>query len=116
MYPVPRTFKHLRLLHQKQSPRKPLWDDGQHWRTNITKIHFADDIDGLAGSEDERFTLVKNLDDTSSKFDMELSVDKTELMTNICKEISTKIKVRQRKLETVGQFKYLGSIITEEAS
>ena len=83
---------------------------------NITNLRFADDIDGLAGSEDELATLVKNLDETSSRFDMEISAEKTKLMTNSGKQISTKIKVRGQELETVGQFKYLGSIITEEGS
>lgn len=83
---------------------------------NITNLRFADDIDGLAGNEDELATLVKNLDEISSRFDMEISAEKTKLMTNSSKQISTKIKVRGKELETVSQFKYLGSIITEEGS
>lgn len=34
----------------------------------ITNLRFADDIDGLAGSEAELAILVKNLDETSTKF------------------------------------------------
>ena len=37
-------------------------------------------------------------------------------MTNSGIQISAKSKVRGQELETVGQFKYLGSIITEEGS
>ena len=72
---------------------------------NIIKLRFADDIDGLTGSEDELATLVKNLDDTSSRFDMEISAEKTKLMTNSGKQISIEIKVRGQELETVGQVK-----------
>ena len=50
-------------------------------------------------------TLVKNLDETSSRFDMEISAEKTNLMTNSGKQISTKIKVGEQELETEGQFK-----------
>ena len=44
---------------------------------NITNLRFADDIDGMAGNEDELVTSVKNLDETSSRFDMEISTEKT---------------------------------------
>ena len=50
---------------------------------------------------------VKNLDETSSRSDMELSADKTKLMTISGKQIPAKIKIRGQELETVGQFKYL---------
>jgi len=40
-------------------------------RHNITNLRFADDIDGLAGNEDELAILVMNLDETSSRFDMD---------------------------------------------
>ena len=59
---------------------------------------------------------MKNLDETSSRFDMEISAENTKLMTNSGKQISTKIKDRGQELETVGQFKYFGFIITEEGS
>ena len=61
---------------------------------NITNLRFADDINGLAGNEDELATLVKNLDETSSRFHMEISAEQTKMMTNSSKQISTKIKVR----------------------
>ena len=46
---------------------------------NITNLCFANDTDGLAGSEDQLATLVKNLDETSPKFDMEISAEKIKL-------------------------------------
>lgn len=79
---------------------------------NITNLRYAADID----SEVELATLVKNLDETSSRFGMEIRAEKTILMTNSDKQISTKIEARRQEPETVCQFKYLGSIINEEVS
>ena len=45
---------------------------------------------------------------------MEVSAEKTKLMTNNTSGINTEIKVNGQKLETVTSFKYLGSVITDE--
>ena len=42
---------------------------------------------------------------------MEISAEKTKLMTNYTSGINTEIKVNGQKLETVTSFKCLGSII-----
>ena len=47
---------------------------------------------------------------------MEISTEKTNLMTNNTSGINTGIKVNGQKLETVTSFKYLGSVITDEGS
>ena len=47
---------------------------------------------------------------------MEISAEKTKLMTNNTSGINTEIKVNGQKLETVTSFKYLGSVITVEGS
>ena len=47
---------------------------------------------------------------------MEMSAEKTKLMTNNTSGINTEIKVNGQKLETVTSFKYLGSVITDEGS
>ena len=47
---------------------------------------------------------------------MEISAEKTKLMTNNTSGINTQIKVNRQKLETVTCFKYLGSVITGEGS
>ena len=47
---------------------------------------------------------------------MEISAEKTRLMTNNTSGINTKIKVNGQKLETVTSFRYLGSVITDEGS
>ena len=46
---------------------------------------------------------------------MEISAEKIKLMTNNTISINTEIKVNGQKLETVTSFKYLGSVLTDEA-
>ena len=47
---------------------------------------------------------------------MEISGEKTNLMTNNTSDINTEIKVNGHKLETATSFKYLDSVITDEGS
>ena len=47
---------------------------------------------------------------------MEISAEKTKLMTNNTSGTNKKIKVNGQKLEAVTSFKYLGSVITDEGS
>ena len=49
---------------------------------NITNLRFADDIDALAEKEQELETLVESLDKTCTRYKMEISAEKTKLMTN----------------------------------
>ena len=55
----------------------------------ITTLRFADDIDGLAGEEEELAKLVKHLDKASTVYGMEISAKKTKLMTNNTSGINT---------------------------
>ena len=82
----------------------------------ITNLRFADDIDGLAGEEEELANLVERLDKASTAYGMKISAEKTKLMTNNTSGINTEIKVNGQKLETVTSFKYLGSVIIDEGS
>ena len=81
-----------------------------------TNLRFADDIDGLAGEEEELAKLIECLNKASTANGMEISAEKTKLMTNNTSGINTEIKVNGQKLETVTSFKYLGSVITDEGS
>ena len=49
---------------------------------NITNLRFADDIDALAEEEQESEALVESLDKTCTRYKMEISAEKTKLMTN----------------------------------
>ena len=58
----------------------------------ITNLRFADDIDGLVGEEKELANLVERLDKASTAYGMEISAEKTKLMTNNTSGINTEIK------------------------
>ena len=47
---------------------------------------------------------------------MQISAEKTRLMTNNTNGISNDITVKGKKLETVRSFKYLGAIVSDEGS
>ena len=64
----------------------------------ITNLRFADDIDGLARDEEELVNLVERLDKASTAYDMEISAEKTKLMTNNTSGINKEIKVNRQKL------------------
>ena len=82
----------------------------------ITNLRFADDINGLAGDEEELANLVERLDKASTAYGMQISAEKTKLMTNNTSGINTEIKVNGQKLETVTSFKNLSLVITDESS
>ena len=46
----------------------------------ITNLRYADDMDGLAGEEEEPVILVARLDKASTAYGMESSAEKTKLM------------------------------------
>ena len=83
---------------------------------NITNLRFADDIDCLAGREEELADLVERLDKTSTAFGMQFNAEKTKLMTNNTNGFSTDIRVNGEKLDCVNRFKYMGAIIADEGS
>ena len=77
----------------------------------ITNLRFADDIDGLAGSEEELKNLVKNLDEKCKAAGMEISAEKTKIMKIKKEGIFSDISVNGNTLEEVKAFKYLGANI-----
>ena len=81
----------------------------------ITNLRFADDIDGITGEEDELTELVHNLDTATAMFGMEISAEKTKIMTHNG-TLQRDITIQGQKLETVDHFKYLDAIICDEGS
>ena len=61
-------------------------------------LRFADDIDGLAGEEEELANLVERLYKASTAYGMENSAEMTKLMTNNTSGINTEIKEMDRSL------------------
>ena len=82
----------------------------------ITNLRFADDIDGLAGQEQELVKLINRLEEASTAYGMQINAEKTQLMTNNNNGISTDITIDNKKLETVHSFKYLGALVSDEGS
>ena len=78
--------------------------------STVTNLRIADDIDGLAGQEDN------HLEEASMAYGMQISAQKTKVMTNNTNGISTDITIDSKKLETVCSFKYLGVIVSDEGS
>ena len=56
------------------------------------------------------------LDKTSAAFGMEISAEKTKLMTNNTSGISIDIRINGEKLDEVDSFKYLGAVVTDQGS
>ena len=73
-------------------------------------------IDGLAGQEQELVKLVNHIEDSSTAYGMQMSAEKTQLMTNNTNGISTDITIDNQKLATVRSFKYLGAIVSDVGS
>ena len=63
----------------------------------IIILGFADDIDGLAGREEELADLVDRLDKTSTDFGIQINAENTKLMTNNANGIRTYIWVNGEK-------------------
>ena len=77
----------------------------------ITNLRFADGSDALARKEEELFKLANQLDKASTTYAMEISAEKTKLMTNNNREISSDIRIGGQILETVQSFKYLSQMV-----
>ena len=83
---------------------------------NITNLRFADDIDALAEEEQELEALVESLNKTCTRYKMEISAEKTKLMTNSANGIQRELKVKGQKMGTVTSFKYLGAVVSDDGS
>ena len=79
-------------------------------------MRFADDIDAVAKKEQELEALVENLDKTCTRYQMEISAEKTKQMTNSAKGIQREIKVKGQKLGTVTGIKYIGEVASDDGS
>ena len=69
----------------------------------ITNLRFADDIDGLAGQEQELVRLINHPEEAFTAYGMQISAEKPQLMTNT-NGISADITIDNKKLETVRSF------------
>ena len=81
-----------------------------------TNLRFAENIAVLAEEEQELEALIESLDKTCTRYKMEISAEKTKLMTNNANGIQIEIKVKGQKLGTVTSFKYLGAVVSDDDS
>ena len=79
--------------------RRPWW----HWRPSWTRARA-----GQVGKSP--------FEEASMAYGMQISAQKTQLMTNNTNDISTDITINNKKLETVCSFKHLGAIVYDEGS
>ena len=70
----------------------------------IEILHFADDIYGLAGQEQEVVSLVNHLEEASTAYGIQISVEKAWLMTNNTNGISNDIIIDNKKLKAFRSF------------
>ena len=83
----------------------------------VSNLRFADDIDGLAGAEAEFSELICKLDGSCTSYGMEISAEKTKIMTNShAGGLQSQISVKGSTLEQVNQFVYLGAIVSDLGS
>ena len=81
-----------------------------------TNMRFADDIDELATSETELRKLVSRLERAAKDYEMEISREKTKLMTNNNDAMTTNLQIAGITIDEVHNFTYLGAIISKEDS
>ena len=70
----------------------------------------------LAEEEQELEAQVESFDKTCTRYKMEISAEKTKLMTNSANGIQREIKVKEQNLGTVTSFKYLGAVVSDDDS
>ena len=75
----------------------------------ICNLQFADGIDLEGGSNGERKDLTNRLIDTTTAYGMEVSTEKSKVVTNSIHNMSADISINGQKLEEVTSFKYLGA-------
>ena len=81
----------------------------------LCNLRFADDIDLLAGSNNELQELTDRLVDRSGAYGMEVSSEKSKVMVNSTNdEVHADITMNGQKLEEVEGFKYLGATLTKD--
>ena len=77
----------------------------------------ADGIDLIAGCNNKLQELTDKLSSNASKYDMEISVEKSKVMVNSNdNKLQTDIYLYGSKLEEVKQLIYLGATLTKDGS
>ena len=83
---------------------------------NITNLRFANDIDALAEEEQELEALVESLDKTCTRYKMEISAEKTKLMTNSDNGIQREIKGKRTEDGHCNKHQVTGAVVSNDGS
>ena len=81
---------------------------------NIINLQFANDIYALAEEEHELEALVESLTKTYTRYKMEVSVEKTKLITNSANGILREIKVKRAESGYHTSFRYLRAVVSDD--
>ena len=81
----------------------------------LTSLQFAYDIDALTEEEQQLEAIIESLNNTCTRYKMEISAEKTKLMTNSANGIPTEIKVKGQKLGTVTSCKFI-AVVSDDGS
>ena len=65
----------------------------------------------MSGSDKELQDLTNRLVDRATAYEMEVSTEKSKIMTNSMNNISADISINGQKLEEVSSFKFLTAIL-----
>ena len=82
----------------------------------ICNLRFADDIDLMAGSNEELQDLTNRLTESANAFGMEVSSEKSKVLVNSRNNASADISMNGEQLEVVNSFKYLGATLTSDGT
>ena len=75
----------------------------------ICNLRFAGDMDLMGGSNGELQDLTNRLVDKATAYGLEVSTEKSKIITNSTNNISADISLNGQKLGEVTTFKYLGA-------
>ena len=81
-------------------------------RRNINNLRYADDTTLTAQGEEEPKSLLMKVKEESEKVGLKLNIQKTEIMSS---SPITSWQIDGETVETVAEFIFLGSKITEDA-
>ena len=83
---------------------------------SICNLRFADDIDLMGGSNVKLQDLTNRLVDRGTAYRMEVSTEKSKIMTNSTNNISADVSMNGQKLEEVTSFKYFGVTLCKDST
>ena len=81
----------------------------------INTIKYADDLVLLAKNEETLQAMMDRMVETGKSYGMDINIDKSKVMRISKRDKPLRIVVGNQELENVVQFKYLGSLVTNDA-